>query len=134
MADQATKKQGKVKGRGQHPNSRKNLEKGAWTEGQSGNPNGVPPGTKQRGTILRKWADVGVEIVNPITKEKERATVEDEVVLSLIRESRKGNVQAIKEFLDTLYGKIPALQEITGKDGGAIQTEDVTRKIEITDD
>lgn len=108
------------KGRGSNPNSKKNLK--PFEPGQSGNPTGNPPGYKQRATILRKWADVNVDIVNPITKEKEKATVEDEVILSLIRESRKGNVPAIKEFLDTLYGKITDKTEVTGKDGGAIET------------
>lgn len=96
----------KIQGKGSHPNSRKNLEKGAWRPGQSGNPAGKPPGARDRSTIIRKWADVKIDVVNPITKDKEKGTVEDEVALSLIREARKGNVPAIKEFLDTLYGKM----------------------------
>lgn len=107
MAKDATKEQRKKYKRGQHPNSRKNLENGTWTAGQSGNPDGKEPGTKDRATIVKKWAYTELELVNPITQKMERATVEDDVVLSLIREARKGSVQAIKEFMDTLYGKIP---------------------------
>lgn len=118
------------KGRGKHPNSLANLK--PFTKGESGNPEGMEPGTKHRGTILRKWAEAAVDIVNPLTKEKERGTVEDEVILGLIREARKGNVPAIKEFLDTLYGKIPNKEEHSGPDGKPIQSEKVVR-IELID-
>ena len=96
--------------RGQNPNSKKNLK--LFEPGESGNPAGKVPGTKDRSTTLRKWATVALDVVNPITKEKEKGTVEDEVILGLIRSARTGNVPAVREFLDTLYGKIPDKSEI----------------------
>jgi hypothetical protein len=94
-----------------HPNSLANLK--PFEKGVSGNPDGPAPGYKHRGTILKKWADVEIDVINPLTKEKERGTVEDEVMLGLIREARKGNVPAIKEFLDTLYGKPKETRDLT---------------------
>lgn len=105
MANISTKEQGKVKGRGQNPNSRKNLEKGRWAKGRSGNPTGKSPGTLDRSTTLKKWAFVPIERVNPFTKKKEIVTVDDDVHLAWLRECRKGNITAIKEYLDTLHGK-----------------------------
>lgn len=108
------------KGRGSNPKSKANLK--PFIKGQSGNPSGPAPGYKQRGSVLRKWADTSVDIVNPITKNKERGTVEDEVVLSWLREARKGNMVAIKEFLDTLYGKLTDKQEMEVKGEVMIRT------------
>jgi hypothetical protein len=68
--------------------------------------NGRPEGSKSRSTILKKWLLAELDIVNPITKDKQRGTVEDEVMLALITKARKGDVTAIKEVLDTMYGKL----------------------------
>lgn len=79
----------------------------------SRNPNGRPKGAKNRSTLLKKWLSVATTIKNPVTKEVEQITVEDEVVLSLINQARKGNVTAIREILDTTYGKVADKIEIT---------------------
>lgn len=92
----------------------------SWKPGQSGNPKGKPKGAKNRSTVIKKWADAKLELVNPVTKEKQKGTVEDEVVLALISKARKGDVPAIREFLDSLYGK--AAQPLTGEGGeGPVQ-------------
>lgn len=44
---------------------------------------------------------------------RERAVVYE----SLLREAKKGNVQACKEYLDRTEGKVIDKKEITGKDG-----------------
>lgn len=113
MAEVTEKKQ-RYK-RGENPKSLANLKPSR--PGMTNNPNGNLNHTKHRSTTLKKWADVKLEIVNPITKKKEKATVEDEVVLSWIREARKGNMQAINAFFDTLYGKIADKTELTGAGG-----------------
>lgn len=115
----ATKKQGKF-GRGQHPNSRANLKKGEWQKGESGNSAGVSLGTKHRSTILNKWLTVERTIdakYNP-TRAEFNGTVEDEIVLALIGKAVKGDVAAIREILDTTYGKVA--DRIAGADGGAV--------------
>lgn len=75
-------------------------------KGEIRNPKGKPKGTKNRSTILRKWLEVNEKIKNPVTGEIEQATVEDSVILALISKARKGDVAAIREILDTNYGKI----------------------------
>lgn len=48
--------------------------------------------------------------------------VQDEIVplgLKLIKEGKKGNIQAIKELFDRAFGKAP--QAITGQDGGPLK-------------
>ena len=67
-----------------------------------------PKGAKNRSTILKKWIEVAVKIKdksNPLLKEV-TGTVEDQIILALITKARLGDVQAIKEINDTLYGKI----------------------------
>lgn len=58
---------------------------------------GRPKGTKNRSTILKRWLEVQI---------KDGLTVEDEVILALIKKAKQGDVQAIKEIQDTLHGKI----------------------------
>jgi uncharacterized protein YkvS len=75
--------------------------------GHPGNPKGRGKGTKNRATILRQFADLEL-------KEKPNAnfdlpagmTVEDAVALALLKKAQEGDVAAIKELNDTLYGKI----------------------------
>lgn len=81
---------------------------------------GRPEGSKSRSTILKKWLTAELDIVNPITKDKQRGTVEDEVMLALVTKARRGDVPAIKEILDTMYGKLTDKTELAGKDGDPI--------------
>jgi hypothetical protein len=87
-------------------------------KGEVRNPNGRPIGALNRSTILRKWADVRTQIVNPETKEIEAGTLEDKLALALWARAIDGDVQAIKEVLDSLYGKANQATDITtnGKD------------------
>jgi hypothetical protein len=93
-------------------------------KGEVRNPKGKPVGTKNRSTILKKWIEVAVKIKekgNPTGKEI-NGTVEDQINLALLYKAMAGDVQAIKEVNDTLYGKIPLLNELTGKDGKDLNT------------
>lgn len=47
---------------------------------------------------------------------RERSIVYD----SLLKEAKKGNVQACKEYLDRTEGKVIDKKEITGRDGNAL--------------
>ena len=80
--------------------------------GEVRNPKGKPPGTKNRSTILNKWIEVATKLKNPVTGKDEFGTVEDKVTLALIERALKGDVQAIKEINDTLYGKLTDKTEI----------------------
>jgi hypothetical protein len=91
-----------------------NIKSHEFKKGESGNPDGRPVGTKNRSTILKKWIEVNVKIKdksNPTLKEID-GTVEDQIILALIAKARSGDVQAIKEINDTLYGKIVENQRI----------------------
>lgn len=76
-------------------------------KGETHNPNGRPVGAKSRSTILKKWIEVYAKIKNPETQQEISGTIEDKINLSLISKALEGDVQAIKEINDTLYGKIP---------------------------
>lgn len=71
-------------------------------KGEIRNPKGKPPGTKNRSTLLRKWLEAGTKV----------GTVEDEVILALIKKAKSGDIQAIKEIQDTLHGKIADKSEV----------------------
>ena len=89
-------------------------------KGEIRNPKGKPKGTKNRSTILKKWIEVTAKLKNPITGKEEIGTVEDKVNLALITRALAGDVSAIKEINDTLYGKIPNKDELTGANGEQI--------------
>jgi hypothetical protein len=86
-----------------HPNI-ENLKH--FKKGQSGNPKGLKPGTLNRSTILKKWITVKTKLKNPITKKEEAGTIEDMIALALLKKGMEGDVSAIREVYDTLYGKI----------------------------
>lgn len=86
-----------------------------------------PPGYKKsrkgipnRSTVLKRWLYGKSQFTNPLTLKKAAGTVEDEVVLALITRAKRGNIAAIKEILDTVYGKITDKHELTGEGGGPI--------------
>jgi len=79
---------------------------------QSGNPIGRLPGSKNRATLLKKWLSTPIKIKNPETKEEISCTLEDKVALALIHRAIKGDVAAIREIQDTLYGKIKETLEV----------------------
>jgi hypothetical protein len=70
------------------------------------NRKGYPVGKKNRSTLLRYWSDVKTKRVNPLTKEEIEATIEDFIVLAHLDKGMEGDVSAIREVYDTLYGKI----------------------------
>jgi hypothetical protein len=76
-------------------------------KGVSGNPNGRPKGTLNRGSIVRRWLEASEQIKNPITGISERLTQYDIITLGLIKKARAGDVQALRELMDSSFGKIP---------------------------
>lgn len=84
-----------------------------WQKGQSGNPAGMKPGTKHRSTILRNYLGVvyqdskGNRLPQPFGMEGAELTVEEAIDVALIGAALNGNVHAVKEIKDTIYGKNP---------------------------
>ena len=89
-----------------------NLRPRPFTSENQPEKRGRPKGSKNRSTILKKWLSTELDIVNPITKQEHRGTVEDEVLLALLTKARQGDVPAIKEVLDTMYGKLTDKMQI----------------------
>lgn len=81
-------------------------------KGEIRNPNGRGKGTKNRATILRKWIELNTKLKNPVTGKDEQGIVEDKIQLALITKALSGDVAAIKEINDTLYGKIIEKSEV----------------------
>jgi hypothetical protein len=69
---------------------------------------GRKKGSKNRSTVLKKWLSVKREIKAEENPKGEivKGTVEDEIVLALIQKAAGGDVAAIKEIQDTMYGKL----------------------------
>jgi hypothetical protein len=81
-------------------------------KGEIRNPNGRGKGTKNRATILKKWIELSAKLKHPETDEEFEGTMEDKVKLALITKALSGDVAAIKEIDDTLYGKIVDKSEV----------------------
>ena len=73
---------------------------------------GKPKGAKNRATILKKWIAISAKIKHPENDSTIEGTMEDKVNLALLAKALSGDVQAIKEINDTLYGKIQEKQVI----------------------
>ena len=75
-----------------------------FEQGESGNPNGRPKGSRNRSTIARQWLEVNQSLKNPLTGEQETMSQEDLMTLALIKKARDGDVNAYKALMDSGYG------------------------------
>jgi hypothetical protein len=99
-----------------------------FPKGQSGNPEGRPEGARNRSTVLKELLKHVSDFQNPITFKTESAEFETQVMLALIARARRGNIAAIKEIQDTVYGKITDKQELSGSvEVKALTIEDVKK-------
>src|ERR1051325_10654144 len=76
-----------------------------FRKGQSGNPEGRPVGVRNRSTVLKELLATECDFTNPLTLKKNRAELEKQLMIALIAKGRRGDIPAIKEILDTVYGK-----------------------------
>lgn len=83
-----------------------NQERNQWRPGQSGNPSGREKGSKNRSTILKKWIESDCSITDPSTGKEIAGTIEDKIALALIGKAMTGDVAAIREVYDSIYGKL----------------------------
>jgi hypothetical protein len=83
-----------------------NQERNQWKPGQSGNPSGREKGSKNRSTILKKWIESDCSITDPITGDEITGKIEDKIALALIGRAISGDVAAIREIYDSVYGKL----------------------------
>lgn len=73
--------------------------------GVSGNPAGKPKGAKNRSTVLKELYAMMIE-GQKLDGTKEKMSVEQAVMHALINKMMAGDVAAIKEGQDTVYGKV----------------------------
>ena len=83
-----------------------------FKKGKSGNPKGRPKGRLDSATIIRKWLETPVALVNPETGEKERGTLFDEVIMGIIKKAKKGDSRAFDALLDRAEGRVTQKHEI----------------------
>lgn len=90
----------------------KNLEKGKWKPGQSGNPKGHPKGQRNFATIYR-------EALKQLAKEKKTTPekLEDLILKVGIAKAIGGDYRFWQDINDRLNGKPVQKNELTGADG-----------------
>lgn len=74
----------------------------------NGNKEGRPVGSKNRSTIARKWLEVELDEVNPLTGEVEKLSLEDIITLQQIKQAKgitlESAAPAYKNIMDSAYG------------------------------
>lgn len=101
-----------------------------WPKGVSGNPAGRPKGAVNISQRVQRILEGEEKLPANIKKmieelygpKADRAAV-DAVVLSLLVGALRGDARAAKELFDRGYGKVAEPVELSGPDGGPIETE-----------
>jgi hypothetical protein len=83
----------------------------AFEKGKSGNPGGRPKGPSLKAELIRHLGKKGEDGVRHA----------DAIALTLIDMARDGNLEAIREILDRVDGKVPQQQQVTGDGGGPLR-------------
>lgn len=93
-----------------------------FPKGVSGNPAGKKRGTKNRGTALKKLFKIKTTFGHPVNEgETIDGNVEDKMAVALIARALAGDVNAFREAMDSVYGKVPQALEHTGENGGPME-------------
>lgn len=96
------------------PNAENLKGKGFDARPENINKSGRPVGAKSRSTIVQKWLSVEMEDVNPLTKKKEKLSVEDIITLGQIKEAKEnGTSMAYKVLMDSAYGAVQQKVDLT---------------------
>jgi len=93
-----------------NPNIREISKATQYKPGESGNPNGRPPGSKSFKTILNHYLNKQVNVKNPITVDKSPTELRDIICLRLNdfavnRRHSEKSLKAIQEIMDRIDGK-----------------------------
>jgi hypothetical protein len=98
-----------------------------FKEGESGNPNGRPKGTKNLSTILKAMLEEDVEVV--IDGKKERRQFQEVIIRKLLKKANDGDIRAINEIFDRVEGKAKQELNVTSVDLSPVITTMVDGKI-----
>jgi len=126
--------------RGTNPNSRKNLKPAK--QGEVRNPTGRGKGALDYKTRVTMAIDVLAQkyVADYNSKHKKQIKIEDvdifgDIFQQAINKARNGDMKAIIDFFDRLYGKAKTHVEVSGVDGGPIQHATKTAEADAeTDD
>lgn len=115
----------KVKGKGNHPNSLKNLK--SFEPGNVPLPNAHrPKGSLSFKERAAKFLDLTQQVKMPNGGFQDQSLL-DGAILSLIAQAHKGNVPALKELFERVFGKEAEKLEVTGKDGQPLEVQHTER-------
>ena len=89
-------------------------EETRFKPGQSGNPNGRPPGIPNAKTRYLRLLSLTEKIENPVTHELEEFSIMEQLDIRIIAKARKGDLAAYKEIMDRLEGKASQSVEVSG--------------------
>jgi hypothetical protein len=84
------------------------LKKNQWKKGQSGNPDGKPPGTLDFKT---KWFNFIKKIADQ--NELKPEDIDDQIFAVVLKEIRAGNFQFYKDTKDRIHGKASESMDLT---------------------
>lgn len=112
----------------------------SFPKGKSGNPNGRPKGARNRSTIAREILEMtGILPDNIFSKLKEvypsiQKNMSVEHIMTIVIANKaisKGDAVAYEKIMDSAHGKAMQAHELTGLNGGPIETKKVLSKEEI---
>ncbi len=83
-----------------------------FKEGESGNPNGRPKGSRNLSTILKEMLEEDVEVV--IDGKKERRQFQEVIICKLLKKANDGDIRAIEQIFDRTEGKAKQTVDFTG--------------------
>lgn len=98
--------------------------------GASGNPSGYPVGVPNRSTVARRFLQKEIYYKDPSTGEHVLGTIEENMVLAMMAAATNGDVNAYREIMDSVYGKLTDKSEvvtsrkITRRVGGRTSADD----------
>jgi hypothetical protein len=109
-----------------------NLKPKPWKKGQSGNPAGKAPGTKNRSTVLAELLGLTYKKKDkksgkfkpephPLNPDKSEMTIEEALMAKLIQRGMDGSEKAIEMIQDTMFGKIKETKVLENPDGSALR-------------
>lgn len=101
-----------------------------FVKGQSGNPNGRPPGAQTSAVRLRRLLEIVQKAKNPVTKETEDFTTLELMDAQQIAKALKGDSVAYNILLDRFEGKVPQKNEFAGALAIAGTNEMTTEQID----
>lgn len=92
------------------PNN-KNLNRGRWRKGQSGNPKGRPRKDVSVTSLIKELLDKPAEYIAPGATPGDK-TWRQMIAKAILLGASKGNPQLVKELLDRLEGKVASPVEL----------------------